>query len=59
MEIYRDIIGAFNDWRRTSDRKPLLLGGARQVGKTWVMFAGGTGVLRHGGRLAPGRCREA
>lgn len=37
MEIYRDIIGAFNDWRRTSGRKPLLLGGARQVGKTWVM----------------------
>jgi hypothetical protein len=28
---------ALIDWKRRSDRKPLLIRGARQVGKTWLM----------------------
>ena len=26
-----------NDWKKTKDRKPLIIRGARQVGKTWLM----------------------
>ena len=26
-----------NDWKNTKDRKPLIIRGARQVGKTWLM----------------------
>ncbi|MDR0302791.1 MAG: AAA family ATPase, partial [Treponema sp.] len=31
--IYRDLLA----WKNSPDRKPLLLQGARQVGKTWLM----------------------
>jgi predicted AAA+ superfamily ATPase len=37
MRIYRQAIQALIDWKRRSDRKPLLIRGARQVGKTWLM----------------------
>ncbi len=37
MEIQRDILAVLKDWKNSTDRKPILLKGARQIGKTWVM----------------------
>lgn len=37
MRIERDIIQNLKEWKDSSDRKPILLKGARQIGKTWVM----------------------
>ena len=33
----RKIIGQLKSWKENPERKPLILLGARQVGKTWVM----------------------
>lgn len=33
----RKIINKLRTWKNASDRKPLILLGARQVGKTWIM----------------------
>ena len=35
--IHRKIITELNSWKNKSDRKPLILRGARQVGKTTVI----------------------
>lgn len=35
--MYRKIIAQLQTWRQDSNRKPLILLGARQVGKTWIM----------------------
>ncbi len=37
MRIEREIINQFKAWKDASDRKPILLKGARQIGKTWAM----------------------
>ena len=37
MRIERDIIEAFKQWKDSPSRKPILLKGARQIGKTWAM----------------------
>ena len=37
MRIEREIINQFKAWKGAPDRKPILLKGARQVGKTWAM----------------------
>lgn len=37
MEIQRDIIYSFKKWKDGAVRKPILLKGARQIGKTWSM----------------------
>lgn len=37
MKVERDIINQFKAWKEAPDRKPILLKGARQVGKTWAM----------------------
>ena len=37
MEIKRTIQGKLSIWRQAPDRKPLILQGARQVGKTWLL----------------------
>jgi predicted AAA+ superfamily ATPase len=37
MEIRRTIQGKLSQWRLASGRKPLILQGARQVGKTWAL----------------------
>lgn len=42
MRIERDIINTFKHWKNTSGRKPILLKGARQIGKTWAMEAFGS-----------------
>lgn len=41
MEIYRNTIDELGRWFEKKDRKPILLQGARQIGKTWVMRAFG------------------
>lgn len=35
--MYRNIIKQLREWKGKSDRKPLVLAGARQVGKTYVL----------------------
>ena len=37
MRISRDIISTFKEWNDAPMRKPILLQGARQIGKTWAM----------------------
>ncbi len=37
MEIKRDLIDQLKQWQYSKDRKPVLLKGARQTGKTWIM----------------------
>ncbi len=37
MEIKREIINRFKAWKDSPRRKPILLKGARQIGKTWAM----------------------
>ena len=37
MRIERDVINQFKAWKEAPDRKPILLKGARQIGKTWAM----------------------
>lgn len=41
MDIRRDIIADFKQWKDSPQRKPILLQGARQIGKSWVMEAFG------------------
>lgn len=35
--MYRYAIENLNQWKRSKNRKPLIIEGARQVGKTWLM----------------------
>lgn len=35
--MYREKIKELEEWKETKDRKPLIIRGARQVGKTWIM----------------------
>ena len=37
MEIKRDIIESLFRWKQRGDRKPLIIQGTRQIGKTWIM----------------------
>ncbi|MCK9436624.1 MAG: AAA family ATPase [Synergistaceae bacterium] len=37
MKIQRDIIGQLKEWKNKEIHKPILLKGARQSGKTWIM----------------------
>ena len=37
MEIERDIMSALLEWKRRPERKPLIIQGTRQIGKTWIM----------------------
>lgn len=37
MKIRRDITDRLKQWKDSEDRKPILLRGARQTGKTWIM----------------------
>lgn len=37
MEIKRDILETFLRWKESPRRKPMLLQGARQIGKTWAV----------------------
>jgi predicted AAA+ superfamily ATPase len=35
--MYRHLISSLLDWKMSKSRKPLIIQGARQVGKTWLM----------------------
>lgn len=35
--MYREKIRELEEWKEMADRKPLIIRGARQVGKTWIM----------------------
>jgi len=35
--MYRNKIKDLIEWKQSKDRKPLIIRGARQVGKTWLM----------------------
>lgn len=35
--MYRSAIEELYEWKKSADRKPLIIEGARQVGKTWLM----------------------
>ena len=35
--MYRNKIEELIRWKNSKDRKPLIIRGARQVGKTWLM----------------------
>ena len=37
MQINREILNQFLAWKNAEHRKPLLLKGARQIGKSWAM----------------------
>lgn len=37
MILYRSAMEKLHKWKRKSNRKPLIIRGARQVGKTWLM----------------------
>lgn len=37
MEIERDIVEELKAWQNAPERKPLLIRGARQIGKTWAI----------------------
>ena len=43
MQIGREIEALFLAWKQSENRKPILLQGARQIGKTWVMEKFGEG----------------
>ncbi|MBQ9016764.1 AAA family ATPase, partial [Candidatus Saccharibacteria bacterium] len=35
--MYRDRLKDLIEWKKSKNRKPLILNGARQVGKTWLL----------------------
>jgi len=37
IKMYRNKINEFIQWKLSSNRKPLIVLGARQVGKTWLI----------------------
>lgn len=37
MNLHRDITDRLIEWKQSSSRKPLIIQGARQIGKTWLM----------------------
>lgn len=47
MEIKREILGRLKEWKESEDRRPLIIQGARQIGKTWVMKQFGKTYYRH------------
>ena len=47
MIITRDILEALKKWKTSTDRKPILIKGARQIGKTWVMEEFGRQCYEH------------
>ena len=47
MKIDRTIIDRFKRWKSSGRRKPILLEGARQIGKTWAMERFGSECFKH------------
>lgn len=47
MRIEREIINEFKSWKDSPNRKPILLKGARQIGKTWAMETFGRDCFKY------------
>ena len=47
MLITREIIGRLKAWKEESDRSPLVIQGARQIGKSWVVSEFGRTHYKH------------
>ena len=47
MKIERDIVQTLAAWKLRKNRKPLILQGARQIGKTWAMRTFGEQYFEH------------
>lgn len=47
VSLHRDIIEKLAIWKNSHTRKPLIIQGARQIGKTWVMKRFGETHYRH------------
>ena len=47
MNIERDLYKKLVKWKSNNNRKPLLLQGARQVGKTWLIKNFGANEFKH------------
>lgn len=47
MELTRSVFEDFLKWKNSADRKPLIVEGARQIGKTWAMKRFGELYYRH------------
>lgn len=47
MLITREIIGKLKAWKEESDRSPLVIQGARQIGKSWVVSEFGRTHYKH------------
>ena len=47
MEIKRNILQELVKWKDREDRRPLVLQGARQIGKTWVVKKFGTEYFKY------------
>ncbi|MDE6511058.1 MAG: hypothetical protein K2L00_03065 [Muribaculaceae bacterium] len=47
MKIEREIINRFIEWKEHGSHKPILLKGARQIGKTWAMEEFGQNTSRN------------
>jgi uncharacterized protein len=45
--MYRKLIGELEKWKDSSNRKPLIIQGARQVGKTWIMKEFGKSLFKN------------
>jgi predicted AAA+ superfamily ATPase len=47
MIIERDILKKLDEWKSTADRKPLIVQGARQIGKSWAVEEFGRRRFKH------------
>ena len=47
MIIERDILKKLDEWKSTADRKPLIVQGARQIGKSWAVEEFGRRQFKH------------
>lgn len=47
MQIKRNITERMLQWKNTASRQPLIIEGARQIGKTWVMLDFGNSYFEH------------
>ena len=47
MIIERDILKKLDEWKNTADRKPLIVQGARQIGKSWAVEEFGRRRFKH------------
>lgn len=45
--MYRYKIEDLKQWKNSKDRKPLIIRGARQVGKTWLMKEFGKNIMKN------------